>query len=252
MNDHFITTEYGYRLAITEIIHPDAPITAIILHGFQSDRKSGNSSIARDALVPLNLNIVTLDFYGRGESDGTFGNLTVDKGVENVEAVVNFIHQRDPQQKIILIGGSFGGLVALHSVAILKDVFAQLILRAPVSDWGALWRDWVKPENLQTWTATGSFTGEISPGVMATFGPEFLAELQHDDLYDTIAPQITIPTLIVHGDQDETVPLAHSEKLQSVLPDSQLFVLPGADHRFSRAEDIAAYQRAIQNFIQSF
>lgn len=45
------------------------------------------------------------------------------------------IHARDPQQYIILIGSSFGGLIAQHVVARNPGKIALMILRAPVSNW---------------------------------------------------------------------------------------------------------------------
>ncbi len=42
--------------------------------------------------------------------------------------------------------------------------------------------------------------------------------------------QITLPTLLIHGDQDAITPLASSEKLHSELKSSKLEVLAGAGH----------------------
>lgn len=44
--------------------------------------------------------------------------------------------------------------------------------------------------------------------------------------------QITAAALVVHGDADELMPLAHGELLHRLLPGSELRVLPGAGHMF--------------------
>lgn len=248
IRDYRLSVGVNYTLALTETLVANAKITGIILHGFISDRHSPNTIAVSEQLHRDGINAITVDFYGRGESDGEFGKLTIVKAVENVFAVINHVHERDPEQKIILIGGSFGGLVAMHAAAKMTDLEA-LILRAPVSDWNLVWQDWISPVQFAEWERTGIHTDEIAPGKSVTFGVEFLKEVQAPPLYNTIAPRITVPTLIVHGDADETVPVEQSQKLHSLLPNSQLIILPGADHRFSRPEDMVQYQAEISKFL---
>ncbi|MFH1400960.1 MAG: prolyl oligopeptidase family serine peptidase, partial [Nanoarchaeota archaeon] len=46
------------------------------------------------------------------------------------------------------------------------------------------------------------------------------------------AKRITIPTLIIHGDKDEAVPIAQSQKTASLLAHGKLHIIAGADHHF--------------------
>lgn len=61
------------------------------------------------------------------------------------------------------------------------------------------------------------------------------------------APQITLPSLIIHGDADQIVPLSDSEWLATHLPNNKLVVLPGAGHvpTITRPHEVAD---AIQQF----
>ena len=44
-------------------------------------------------------------------------------------------------------------------------------------------------------------------------------------------PNVTVPTLVLHGDGDQTVPFAGSgQRTHAAIPQSQLVVLPGAPH----------------------
>ena len=45
-----------------------------------------------------------------------------------------------------------------------------------------------------------------------------------------LLPQIPLPTLLLHGDDDRILPLASSQWLAGQLPQSKLHVLPGAGH----------------------
>ncbi|MDR3436159.1 alpha/beta hydrolase [Telmatospirillum sp.] len=53
------------------------------------------------------------------------------------------------------------------------------------------------------------------------------------DTYDNRAKigDITSPILLLHGDADRTIPLAHSQRLAAAAPSAQLAVVPQATHR---------------------
>lgn len=44
------------------------------------------------------------------------------------------------------------------------------------------------------------------------------------------------PTLLVHGDQDRSVPLAVSQQAARIMPDAELVTIPGAAHGFADAD----------------
>ena len=51
--------------------------------------------------------------------------------------------------------------------------------------------------------------------------------------------EVRCPTLVIHGDRDETVPVAEGRELFSLLPGAkELLVIRGADHRFSDREHL--------------
>jgi pimeloyl-ACP methyl ester carboxylesterase len=41
---------------------------------------------------------------------------------------------------------------------------------------------------------------------------------------------LRVPTLVVTGDRDETIPLWHSQTYATEIPDAQLAIIPEADH----------------------
>jgi len=52
------------------------------------------------------------------------------------------------------------------------------------------------------------------------------------DQYDSHAKaaKLTLPVLIVHGSDDEIIPVAMSRRLATVFPDARLYIAPGAHH----------------------
>lgn len=249
MPDIRLVLANGETIVATEHNVESATTTALILHGYFSTRQSANTQAAITGFAQQGYNVVAPDFYGRGDSDGAFGDLTIAKGVATAAAAVAHITQRDPAQRIILIGGSFGGLVAMQIAAQFADSIALLILRAPVSDWKAVWDNDLTPDQFALWDRDGSFSAPMPWGETVTFSRAVYDEMLTSTLYQTVAPRITAPTLIVHGTQDDVVPLAQSETLNNVINNSNLIVIEGADHAFSRPDDLAAYQSAVAAFI---
>ena len=46
--------------------------------------------------------------------------------------------------------------------------------------------------------------------------------------------EIRCPVLILHGEQDEVVPVAHAHDMHAAMPHSELHILPGAGHALHR------------------
>ncbi|MBX3173982.1 MAG: alpha/beta fold hydrolase [Gemmatimonadaceae bacterium] len=63
-------------------------------------------------------------------------------------------------------------------------------------------------------------------------------------------PTISVPTLIVCGDEDALTPVKESEAMHAAIPDSQLAIIPGAGHA-SCVEHPAAFTALLAGFIQA-
>jgi 3-oxoadipate enol-lactonase len=60
---------------------------------------------------------------------------------------------------------------------------------------------------------------------------------------------LTMPALVLHGDEDSTVPFAYGVELAETLPDSRLVTLEGAGHNFIVAGNAKA-TKAVLDFIR--
>jgi 3-oxoadipate enol-lactonase len=65
--------------------------------------------------------------------------------------------------------------------------------------------------------------------------------------YDRL-PQITAPTLLIHGETDRLIPAANSKLIAERIPGAKLMLIPNASHIFATDEPAAA-QRAILEFL---
>ncbi|MBC7971830.1 MAG: alpha/beta hydrolase, partial [Verrucomicrobia bacterium] len=60
-----------------------------------------------------------------------------------------------------------------------------------------------------------------------------LDRLRPEDAIDTVEKEIhrlNVPTLVITGDRDETIPLWHSETYANEIPNAKLAIIPDADH----------------------
>lgn len=78
-----------------------------------------------------------------------------------------------------------------------------------------------------------------------------------DDLADDVSPILHVteddpPTLLVHGDKDELVPLLHSERIHAAFQEKQvqtkLVVIEGAEHGFRGEHRDTAFQQVADWF----
>jgi pimeloyl-ACP methyl ester carboxylesterase len=64
---------------------------------------------------------------------------------------------------------------------------------------------------------------------------DYLANRPRLDIPHNVRRRVRQPLLVVHGDEDETVPLEAAHTLHQLKPDAELLVVPGATHMFGGA-----------------
>lgn len=228
---------------------PDGPTTRLVLlcHGFLSGKNSTTNKTLTRLLNEQGLATFRFDFFGQGDSDGPFEALTTTLAVHQTEAALDLISSRG-YDRIGLVGSSFGGLVAILTAAQRRDI-ACLALKCPVVDFAEELRLTLGPDELSQWQTTGTI-----PNVM---GGQDRVRLQYDFYEDSLrqiayepAEHITIPTLIVQGEQDECVPLHQSRRLYNALNGpKRLDLLPEANHQFTRGEDFHQMTTSISDWL---
>ena len=128
-----------------------------------------------------------------------------------------------------LVGSSAGGAVSSEIVARGTRVDALALLAAP-----ATWISFAGAPEIAVRMIQTQAGMALSPEVIAD-PTSWAAE------YEAVATERSIgktdvPTLIVHGDADEVVPVDHAYRLADVAPKAQLEIVPGALHQLRRDE----------------
>lgn len=218
----------------------------ILCHGFSTSKNSHTYVRLQEILNSHEISTFRFDFFGHGESEGNFEDVTISEAVNDILNAIKFLKKLG-YSKIGLMGGSFGGLAGIMAASKTNDLFI-LALKSPVSDYEEKERVTKTKEELEEWKKKG-YTYYISgEGKKLKLNYTFFEDLKNNNGYEA-AKKIKIPTLIVHGDRDESVPIKQSKKTASLIENCKLEIIKGADHRYSKPRDFEKMLDLISKFI---
>jgi putative redox protein len=230
------TNAHGDRLS--GVLHRSdrASVGGVILcHGMESDKSSEKLIYLANQLAARGIAALRFDFRYVGESSGQFADITYSGEAEDLAAAYAFVRER-VAGKIAILGSSMGGTVALLFAAREPSVAALVTVAAPVHPENFPKRV-LPPKGIQRWRERGYtiFNGQ-------RLNLSLLQDLEKIDV-PAAARRVRCPVLVLHGDQDEVVPVAEAYELHENLPESKrLEIFTATDHRFS---DPATMQRAM-------
>ncbi|HBT96557.1 MAG TPA: alpha/beta hydrolase [Desulfobulbaceae bacterium] len=217
----------GVRLAC-RIYQTDAPAAPMLLyfHG------RGDSLAVCDTIAPgytaCGLHFIAASYRGYGASEGapSVAAMFAD-GVRILDHLLAWRKENDHTGALIIMGRSLGSAAAIDLCWQRQRDFKGLIIESGFGDTLPLIaHNGITPPEGDTTEADG-------------FGN-----------CRKIAA-ITLPTLILHGARDETVPPAQAERLQAAsgARNKQFLLVPGADHKTVIAQGGALYFQTIRRFV---
>ena len=226
----------------------DTSRTAVILcHGFLSHKNSTTNRTLTRLLSGQGLTTFRFDFFGQGESDGPFENITTSLAVEQTNAAISTVLSGG-YTTLGLVGSSFGGLVSILTASQRPDI-SCLALKCPVVDFAEELRLEFGAEEMARWQSAGTI-----PNILGGKERIRLKYSMYEDCLQHIAygpaGSITAPTLIVQGQKDELIPFHQSQRLfDSLKSRKRMDVLPDADHQFTRGDDFRAMTDSIAEWL---
>ena len=204
--------------------------TVVLLHGITGQRMEAGFMfvhLAR-ALCAQGIAAVTFDFMHSGESDGSFEQMLVTGEVQDALRVTDWV-QRQPfvdRSRMGLLGFSLGGLVAACVMG-RSSAYRSLVMLAPSS-----------VRNLCRFSGSTETCEDGRPNLgPLMLHPELFTDLQTLDPHSDLV-QRPVPTLLVHGTGDETVPpdesLQYQRAIEQAGGSAKRVTINGADHVFGK------------------
>jgi pimeloyl-ACP methyl ester carboxylesterase len=257
-----IATLNGIRLAWDD---QGQGMPVVLLHGFPFTRWMWRPQVAA---LARGHRVITPDFRGFGESGGL---------PERVELLADDVHalvEHLSLSRFALGGFSMGGYVAFRYLARHADRLSGLMLLdtrpEPDTDEGRQRRyagiDRIRAEGPGGWLED-FLKLVVSPRTLEA-RPETVAEvrrLMEDARPDALASglramaerpdstallsSVTVPTLVLVGEDDKATPVESSRKMATAIPGADLVIIPGAGH-MTNVEQSDAFNAAITMFLR--
>ncbi len=219
----------------------------VMAHGFASNKNSRSNTKLVERFDQLGIASFRFDIWGHGESEGNFEDITITEAVDDILQAIKFLKSLD-YSRIALVGSSFGGAAAMEVASQTTNLFA-LALKSPVSDYAEEQLHVRGQEGIDAWKSDGFTLYESNRGGKIKINYTLYEDFLHHSGYQ-VAPNISIPTLIVHGDQDEEVPVAQSIKTSKLIPNCKLVIVEGAKHSYQEGRHENEMLEAITGFIE--
>ena len=228
MDDVFLSD--GLRLACHVAVPEGArgPLPAVVLcHGYPSGgidaRHSGGTfpELVDEIAAELQWVGMAFTFRGCATSEGDF---SMQGWVDDLRAAIDHLEREADPDGIWLIGTNTGGALALCVAADDPRVKGCALLgpRADFDDWAAQPRRFLEHAR------------EIGAIRRPSFPPSFdewSRELRRFRPIDAARRFAARPLLVMHGEDDESVPVADSRVLAEAHGAAEIRIMPGAGHR---------------------
>ena len=183
----------------------------VACHGLGASKDSDKYLQLGAVLPAAGLALARFDFRGCGESSGVENDTTIASRIEDLQTVLALLagHPR-LDGRFGLLGSSLGGFVAL-----------QVAARRPGLP-------------IVTWNAPASLTELANDDLEEGRGLGVPFALEYATGRYALAPAGVAMHLVVHGDADEVVGLAHGVSLhERAAEPCELLLVSGGDHRLT-------------------
>ena len=176
--------------------------------------------------------VLRFDFSGNGQSEGEFSHSTYSKQITEMQKSAEIVASKGAAW-IGLAGHSMGGLISFLTASQTQSVNAVCVIGSRISAMQ------VTHFLSQTQREILKNTGEVSftsRGRFLTVTKDFFSDADHFEL-QKILQTFHKPLMIVHGDQDEIVPVKEAKRAREISNGNvNREIITDADHMFSRQD----------------
>lgn len=239
-----LTTEDGYRL-VAASFSPEEPSHkwVLLLHGYTG---------WKEELYPIAYQYVQKGYHAlvpdmrcSGESEGDFIGMGWTDRLDNMLWLEKILEQ-DPEADIVIHGQSMGAACALMmSGEDLPSSVSAIISDCAYTDAYSMFG-----KQMKDWFGLPSFPLLDSMNLMLQLRGGY-------DLKDASAleavKKTSLPVLIIHGDQDDMVPVDMAYELYDAAGgEKELLIIPGAGHAQSMDKDPETYYDTVFAFLGKY
>jgi pimeloyl-ACP methyl ester carboxylesterase len=204
------------------------------LHGFASSPQSEKGQQLADMLAEDGIDLHLPDLNQPSFEELTYSNM--------VEAMQAYDREHGDGEPWRIIGSSMGGYVAARWAEIAPGKVDRMVLLCPGFDMVNRWVELLGEESVERWREEGTFL---------FFDPEDSLSAIHWELYADADenhppyPEVDCPVIVIHGSDDEIVPLASSKKFVDQTDGAELRVVDDNHKLHGAVDEIAGAAREL-------
>lgn len=213
--------------------------------------------------------VVGMDMPGFGKSDEPEEPWEVS---DFVDFVIHFINKLYPDDKeIILLGHSMGGRVIIKMLGTKsEEELGFKVSKVILTDSAGIkpvpsGKQSSRTKRYKFYKGILNKTGiaKAFPGTLESLQKKFgsadyaaaspimrasLVKVVNEDL-TVYMPKVTMPALLIWGDQDTATPLSDGQQMEKLMPEAGLAVIPGVGH-YSFLENQYMYYKILGSFLK--
>ena len=204
----------------------------LYLHGNSGCRADANELVP--LLLPLGITVCAFDFSGSGLSGGEYVTLGANEQTD-VECIVSHLRHSGRADRVALWGRSMGAATAVL-YAKNDPTIAGLVLDSPFSSLAEVMKE-VSVKFLSTSNGRIALPQSVARGAIQiiAWSIKKRAGFQIFDLeIAKAAREVFTPAILCHAEQDDFVPLHHSERVRDALAGDKNLVKFSGDHNSDR------------------
>lgn len=229
-----IKNKFGERIDYTLHTPGKESDTIVVLgHGVTGNKDRPFVVALAEALAANGLHALRFSFSGNGASSGRFVDSNISKEVDDLGSVLDNLSG----SKVGYIGHSMGGAVGVLRAA--KDPRIKFL----VSLAGMVNTKAFAEREFGTVTPGQGFMWDDSN---CPLSDAYMKDLLAINTVANEAPKIKVPWLLVHGSEDDVVPIDDSREIFAKANEpKKLIELPGANHVFAAPHTDSMIQHVV-------
>lgn len=235
MKEYYITDD-GIRLHVKLDMptgwpdkYPDGKCPlALVIHGLTGHMEERHIRAVAETMNSLGIATLRAEMYGHGKSEGEFKQHNLFKWLNNAMTLADHAASLEFVSDLYVCGHSQGGVTTVMLAGMKPELFKAAIPLSPAvmiteaARNGSSFGYGFDPDHIPD---------EINVNSEQKVSGNYLRAAQMLDV-DYAFSRYKGPVLIVHGSEDEAVPVAYARAAAEKYSDARLVIIEGDDHCF--------------------
>ena len=211
-------------------------IYVLFLHGFKSDLEGDKPKTLFKFCKKNKIGFLALEYSGHGKSYGKFEDGTITRWTKDTKKIIK---RKISNKKLIVVGSSMGGWIALNLFKIFKKNIVAFVGIAPAPEFldRLMWKKFTNKVKRQL--VKDKFHKFNHGGYEYNITYNLIKDGRKNKIFNQIFNNKIFLT-ILHGQKDDVVPISISRKILKIFTKAKkkLIIIKRGDHSLSSKNNL--------------